>query len=168
LDFLNGSWPTGGWGVIEYSFKSEDGSQILGGRWKPLMHLLESSLYRDQLVACGENDLCYLRNDGMVAFDIVVTFEAWSLIVGDSSPAETMTYTFYIASGQMLWFTLPPTFTADKYIILIQTILSSPSRSNISDTISNSVSLKALPKDIPVSVNIVSVTTTQKATESSS
>ena len=31
---LNEIWPTGGWGVIEYGRESEDGSQIIGGRWK--------------------------------------------------------------------------------------------------------------------------------------
>jgi hypothetical protein len=35
---LNEIWPTGGWGLLEYGTRSQDGSQIVGGRWKVSVH----------------------------------------------------------------------------------------------------------------------------------
>ena len=80
---LNENWPTGGWGLIEYSGDSQQLSmfpgQIYGGRWKPLMHLLQSALFREVFAACGMNNWCYLRNDGMRPVDAIVTLEAWNI-----------------------------------------------------------------------------------------
>ncbi len=36
---FNEVWPTGGWGLIEYGRKTDDGSQIFGGRWKVSLFL---------------------------------------------------------------------------------------------------------------------------------
>ena len=44
---LNEIWPTGGWGSLEYGSPTEDGSQVLGGRWKPLHYLFNRSVYTD-------------------------------------------------------------------------------------------------------------------------
>ena len=45
-------WPTGGWGVVEYSGQGQPG-QITGGRWKPLLYAMRQTVYRDQTVVCG-------------------------------------------------------------------------------------------------------------------
>ena len=58
---LNEIWPTGGWGVIEYGRESEDGSQIIGGRWKvrnflcelPIGDLSQCNLTRIQHYLCS-------------------------------------------------------------------------------------------------------------------
>jgi hypothetical protein len=76
------------------------------------------------------------------------------------SPTGTMAYSFHITAGQIQWFTLPPSFTADKQVFLIQTKLS---QSNlITSENFHSVYLNAMPKDIsglsnPVSVRVLSV-----------
>jgi len=53
--------------------------QVIGGRWKPLMHLLEATLFRDTIVACGKDSLCYARNDGFDKQSIKLVLETWSL-----------------------------------------------------------------------------------------
>ena len=88
---LNENWPTGGWGLIEYS--SPMAGQMLGGRWKPLMHLLESSLFVDIFAACGRDNKCYVRNDGMASVNATVTLEAWN-IQGSRNRCSVATYTF--------------------------------------------------------------------------
>ena len=79
---LNENWPTGGWGLVEYSGDPESKSlpgQVIGGRWKPLMHLMRNSLFRDVFAACGRGNHCFVRNDGMDPVDVVVTLEAWNI-----------------------------------------------------------------------------------------
>ena len=55
---LNEIWPTGGWGSIEYGTPVP--GQVLGGRWKPLQHFFEASLYADTIATCGANGTCYV------------------------------------------------------------------------------------------------------------
>jgi hypothetical protein len=88
---LNEHWPTGGWGVIEYGTEGRNHSQVVGGRWKPLMHLLESSLFRDVIVACGKEDQCYVRNDGLETLYAVVSMESWAL--RETQASELYTHT---------------------------------------------------------------------------
>lgn len=76
---LNENWPTGGWGCIEYGPPDHAGNQVLGGRWKPLMHLLESSLFRDVMATCGTGIECYVRNDGQESLNATILLEAWDL-----------------------------------------------------------------------------------------
>lgn len=85
---LNENWPTGGWGCTEYGPPDETGAQVLGGRWKPLMHLLENSLFRDVFVACGANNDCFMRNDGLSSVNGSITFESW--LIGDQEPLATL------------------------------------------------------------------------------
>ena len=41
--------------------------QVLGGRWKPLHHLMASHLYRDVISVCGAAGSCYARSDDALA-----------------------------------------------------------------------------------------------------
>lgn len=87
---LNEIWPTGGWGLVEYGI--EGNGQILGGRWKPLMHLLQRSLFRDVFATCGWSKStslvngqrigCYVRNDGVNIFSGHVRVEEYDLVLG--------------------------------------------------------------------------------------
>lgn len=88
---LNENWPTGGWGLVEYS--SPLPGQMVGGRWKPLMHSLERALFRDVFAACGSDNKCYIRNDGMGPVKATVTLEAWN-IAGSRNRCSVATYTF--------------------------------------------------------------------------
>jgi beta-mannosidase len=76
---LNENWPTGGWGVIEYGPQPGMTGQVVGGRWKPVAYLLRDVLYRPVFAACGENALCYVRNDNIYSIDAIVKVEGWSL-----------------------------------------------------------------------------------------
>ena len=80
---LNENWPTGGWGLVEYGSKQNQTGQSVGGRWKPVMHLLSQSLFRHVFVACGQDGLCYCRNDGIAPFVGKVVAETWSSIRGE-------------------------------------------------------------------------------------
>ena len=80
---LNEHWPTGGWGLIEYSQKHDDG-KITGGRWKPAMHLIKQCLFRDVFATCGtdigsEPGKCYIRNDGKDVMFVTLQIERWEL-----------------------------------------------------------------------------------------
>jgi len=86
---LNENWPTGGWGLVEYSGDPKSQTlpgQIIGGRWKPMMHLMRKSLFRDVVAACGSDKQCFIRNDGMVPVSVVVTLEAW--VIGSTDGEE--------------------------------------------------------------------------------
>jgi beta-mannosidase len=55
-------WPTGGWGSLEYGTIGWLDGQVLGGRWKPLHHIMEQHLYRDVIAVCGADALCFVKN----------------------------------------------------------------------------------------------------------
>eukprot|EP00934_Nitzschia_sp_Nitz4_P001125 Nitzschia sp. Nitz4//scaffold123_size70294//55400//58169//NITZ4_005933-RA/size70294-augustus-gene-0.65-mRNA-1//-1//CDS//3329534500//1125//frame0 len=90
---LNENWPTGGWGCVEYD------SKLNGGRWKPLMYLLESSLFRDVFAACGVDNKCYVRNDGQESVELLLTFEAWRL--GDILLSGKETHVVNLEAGKI-------------------------------------------------------------------
>ena len=94
---MNENWPTGGWGVIEYGTKDTSNSQVVGGRWKPLMHLLASSLFCDVFLACGKDNRCYIRNDGSGIVNAVISMEAWAL--REEEPTEIFTYSISLKAG---------------------------------------------------------------------
>ena len=94
---MNENWPTGGWGAIEYGTKGP--GQVVGGRWKPLMHLLESSLYRDIFATCGQDDNCFVRNDGIHPVNITVHLEAWDLL--ESQPGDFYSQRLYLPGGSI-------------------------------------------------------------------
>ena len=86
---LNENWPTGGWGCVEYGPTDKDESQVVGARWKPLMHLLETSLFRDVIAACGKHNKCYIRNDGGRNVTATISFETWK--IGTQRPMDSLT-----------------------------------------------------------------------------
>ncbi|CAK0819957.1 unnamed protein product [Prorocentrum cordatum] len=63
----NEIWPTGGWGSIEYGNPKFDG-QVIGGRWKPLHYWYKSSIFQDVMATCGQNGVCYVKNDSPFPF----------------------------------------------------------------------------------------------------
>lgn len=81
---LNENWPTGGWGLLEYGSAFGQKGQSVGGRWKPVMHLLKQSLYRDVFATCGQRRECYVRNDSNeLLFSLSVVLETYNLTSGD-------------------------------------------------------------------------------------
>ena len=95
-------WPTGGWGSLEYGTPVK--GQVIGGRWKPLHHMMAQSAYTDVTAACGSaritmmdaDDkatgpaLCYVRNDLPTPFSGVVTVETIQLSSGHVTPLNSV------------------------------------------------------------------------------
>ena len=111
---LNEVWPTGGWGSLEYGTTSAgQRGQVIGGRWKPLHHLLESSVFTDVIISCGtpspsgptDDILCYLKNDGITAFERGVV-QILALDLATSQVKTHVSNTFPLAAGPAVttWF----------------------------------------------------------------
>lgn len=125
---------------------------------KPLMHLLESSLFVDQIAACGAGDLCYVRNDYFDKVTLAATFEAFSLT--ETKPRRIHKYKAELQPGSIDWFELPLNFTLDIQVTLVRlkvyhdSFVSNP-------RISESVYLKDMPKNIKGLHNRVHVDITE-------
>ena len=177
---LNENWPTGGWGLLEYGAKRGQGGQSIGGRWKPIMHLLRQSLFRDVFVACGRDGKCYCKNDGLMDFRGKVVIETWSSLTGaiidnqslDVSleggtsrtgesfltTVETLCRRFSnLNVGLTEWFDLNNNVTDLSDVVLLSLF-----NSNGSSIIENNVFLWSVPRDIRASyltakINIVEI-----------
>lgn len=115
---LGENWPTGGWGCIEYGPKRNLPGQIVGGRWKPLMYLLQRSLFRDVIVACGQDDLCYARNDGLSSASVLIWLEAWDL--EKPQALRGISWYPYLGEGRSTaYFQLPSGFKNGADVILL-------------------------------------------------
>jgi beta-mannosidase len=113
---LNEIWPTGGWGSIEYGTPVK--GQVVGGRWKPLHHMMAQSAYTDVTAACGvakvttmdASDqatgpaLCYIRNDLPTPFTGTVTVEALQLSSGKSVLLNTLDAKLPAGGGSLGFF----------------------------------------------------------------
>ena len=113
------------------------------------MHLLESSLFRDQIAACGihdSDDLCYVRNDSFDKVNFTVEFEAWEL--KDTQPKHVYEYKEVLEPGSIDWFKLPVDFTSDIQIILVRLNVHHNHFISSSHDFSESVYLKDMPKNI--------------------
>jgi hypothetical protein len=88
---LNENWPTGGWGLLEYGSSLGQKGQSIGGRWKPMMHLLKQSLFRDVFATCGQHGECYVRNDSNEQLtSISVLLEFYDLASGEQMQTSTL------------------------------------------------------------------------------
>jgi beta-mannosidase len=131
------------------------------------MHLLESSLFRDQIVACGKKGNCYVRNDGMNEVDATVSFEAWPMRMTESlENIKTYLYNSTIEAGQIRWFQLPAEYISSHNQVTLITLKTDVSGSS-SPLISESVFLPTMPKNITglhssVSIKILSIEDTSK------
>lgn len=110
------------------------------------MHLLESSLFADQIAACGSGDLCYVRNDYFKKVKVVVVFEAWGL--DDKEPRRAYEYQDEIEAGSVHWFELPHNFTSNIQVTLTRLKVYCHDSLDSNPRISDSVYLKDLPKNI--------------------
>jgi len=99
---LNEIWPTGGWGSLEYGTPLP--GQVLGGRWKPLHYLMKSILYHDNIVACGVDGHCYVRNDGLTSTASKVIISILRFIDGSISAVSSTLITIPVGKGYIQWF----------------------------------------------------------------
>lgn len=140
---LNENWPTGGWGCVEYGPKRDMTNQVVGGRWKPLMYLLRRSLFIDVVVACGKDDICFIRYNGYNSTVRLVRFEAW--ILGERQPTRTALKSFTLSAGRsVVDFRLPDSFRHGTDVILIN--VKDPEHPSSTD--SREAFLWTLPRDL--------------------
>jgi beta-mannosidase len=127
---LNENWPTGGWGCVEYGPRKGMKGQVVGGRWKPLMYLLRRRLFRDSIVACGQNGRCFSRNDSMNSTNVRVIFAAWKLRT--NRPLRALGWNHSHGPGRSThFFSLPDDFANDADVILIQTTGHQPAQYSV-------------------------------------
>jgi beta-mannosidase len=143
---MNEIWPTGGWGCMEY----HNGRQQFG-RWKPIMFLLRSFLFRDEIVACGQSGLCYARNDNRFATDLNITLEAWDLLPSSVKALRSTIRSIALPEGRsQRWFQLSEEFISNAHAVLITVSSTSSSSHTPHSAEESSVYLWTLPKDLPL------------------
>eukprot|EP00536_Pseudo-nitzschia_multiseries_P017061 jgi/Psemu1/70068/estExt_Genemark1.C_13600007 len=119
-----------------------------------------SSLFADQIVACGEGDLCYVRNDHIASVKFAVVFEAWD--IEDTTPLKTFTYRNELAAGSIVWFKLPDDFTSSTQVVLLELNVQDDYLGAPGLRTSETVYLKDVPKRIkglrsPVRIEILEI-----------
>jgi hypothetical protein len=77
------------------------------------MYMMESFLFRDVIAACGQEDQCYVRNDGMQAVNVTVALEAWSLHAPRENDA--VNYTFFLEGGSIGTLSVSPEISINNY-----------------------------------------------------
>lgn len=140
---LNENWPTGGWGLVEYGAQRNEIGQSSGGRWKPIMHLLRQSLFRDVFVACGKDGICFCRNDGIYTVQGEIFLETWSSINGDLLGNQSKEILLEGGMSHSEWFQLDRNITDLSDVLLLSFV-----ELNGSFIIENYVVLWSVPKDI--------------------
>ena len=102
---LNEVWPTGGWGSLEYGAASTAG-QVIGGRWKPLHHILESTVYRNVITSCESLGRCYIRNDGATSFHGKVELTIRRFLDGRAMASREELVALAAGPAELHWFCL--------------------------------------------------------------
>jgi beta-mannosidase len=76
-------------------------------------------LFRDVFAACGKDDRCYIRNDGVHPVDASVWLEAWNL--RESKATRAIRHSFRLDGGchSTQRFSLPPAFLENADVVLI-------------------------------------------------
>lgn len=143
-------WPTGGWGSLEWG-RPETAGQVVGGRWKPLHHMLAGSTFRDQLCTCGTDNHCYVKNDSPWAFTGTVIINAIDLASGNSSILHSAELDMAAGPGRTSFFDIPPVNA--KTTILTSTILNAQG-----NTVSANIIPLLPPKDLSLAPASVSAT----------
>lgn len=105
---LSESWPTGGWGSLEYPTANDDSltpGQVRGGRWKPL-HYFYSFLYNDLFIACGVDGSCVFKNDRPLPLSLTLPAGQEKLLVNITA-VKLIDGNFLPISSQPLPYPLP-------------------------------------------------------------
>jgi beta-mannosidase len=101
------SWPTGGWGSVEYGTTGYTDGQVVGGRWKPLHHMMSTHLYVDQIAVCGNDGRCYVRNDDALnPFTGSIAISFVHLATGAVTPVQTVPVALARGAAAQEWFCL--------------------------------------------------------------
>jgi len=100
---LNEIWPTVGWGSIEYGTPTEPG-QVVGGRWKPLHHFYEQSMFVDIMATCGSLATCYVKNDSPYPVSGTVKTQLIHFSTGQSTPLNSVKVSLAAGAGITSWF----------------------------------------------------------------
>lgn len=99
----NEIWPTGGWGSIEYGNPKFDG-QVIGGRWKPLHYWYKNSIFQDVMATCGQDGVCYVKNDSPVPFAGALVLNSTRFQTGSVMTLYKMPVVLPAGPGTTKWF----------------------------------------------------------------
>jgi beta-mannosidase len=91
----------GGWGSIEYGTPVK--GQSIGGRWKPLQHLLRRSVFATVGAACLDDGRCYVRNDGKTAFSGSLRLTLTELATGAVAWSSTVPLSIARGAHAVQW-----------------------------------------------------------------
>lgn len=97
---------TGGWGSIEYGNPKFPG-QVIGGRWKPLQHWFQASIFADVMATCDGTGLCYIRNDNTASFSGKLSIVATDFQSGADKVLLQEQVTLPAGAGAVKWFRVP-------------------------------------------------------------
>lgn len=103
------SWPTGGWGSLEYGSAKSPGS-LRGGRWKPMHYWFLNHMFQDVMSACGfvgrsHTFACYVSNARPSApFAGSLSLSTIDLQSGASAPWATFQVAAAAGPGALTWF----------------------------------------------------------------
>ena len=103
------SWPTGGWGSLEYGSAKSPGS-LRGGRWKPMHYWFLNHMFQDVMSACGfvgrsHTFACYVSNARPSApFAGSLSLSTVDLLSGTSAPWATFQVAAVVGPGALTWF----------------------------------------------------------------
>lgn len=143
---LNEIWPTGGWGTVEYG--SAVAGQVVGGRWKPVHHLLQRSVFADVMAACGTPwGRCYCKNDAAaLPFNGSVRVSAVRLPSGEVDQLQTTPVQLGPGPGQITWFNLSSWLDLDPttQVLVIEVVSAAESTASLA----YNVQLLAPPKGL--------------------
>lgn len=81
--------------------------QVVGGRWKPLHYFMARHLYNNQMVTCGADAACFVKNDDAInAFTGSYSLTAVKISDGSSYPITSSPVPVLLprGGGAITWF----------------------------------------------------------------
>eukprot|EP00038_Savillea_parva_P028912 m.67751 g.67751 ORF g.67751 m.67751 type:complete len:1029 (+) comp8463_c0_seq1:39-3125(+) len=152
----NEIWPTGGWGSIEYGTPVK--GQVIGGRWKPLQHLLKRSVFAIVGAACMDDGRCYVRNDGKTPFVGALRTSLIKLATGESVWNATQPLSIARGAHTVQWVCVKGTYAPDTNCTSWDTVLADAGCTTATcvfnaDVFNTSTVVAASTSDRPLSSN---------------
>ena len=75
-----------------------------GGRWKPLQYILEAAAFADVTASCGQDAICYARNDLPTNQSVRVTVELLKFATGESNTVASLNIDLVAGAGTTVFF----------------------------------------------------------------
>jgi beta-mannosidase len=96
---------------------------VMGGRWKPLHYWYRRALYADTLATCDADGLCYVRHDGVAAFNGRLVLNATELDSGRLVTLQEERVALDAGPGAIVWFRVPQLGKLDATTHVVEAIV---------------------------------------------